>query len=79
MAEENNSSRKEQKEQSCQVGECALAGRKNSICCQVPAKQTLLNVTVVNRRKGYLVTVSASNGAGEGEKSMVLAIARELL
>ena len=79
MAEESNNNRKEQKKQSCQEGGCALVEGKNSTCCQIPANQTLLKVTGVYRRKEYSVTVSASNGAGEGEKSMVLTIACELL
>ena len=78
ITEESNNNRKDHKKQSCQDGECALVEGRNSTCCQVPANQTLLKVTGVYRRKGYSVTVSASNGAGEGEKSMALIIAREL-
>ena len=76
---EEDSSRKLQEKLSCQKGRCALEEGKSSTCCWVSANQTLLKVTGVDRRKGYSVTVSASNGAGEGEKSMVLTLARELL
>ena len=71
VAEKSSSSHKGQKEQSCQEKGCAFAllEGENFVCCQVPANQLLLNVTGLNRRKGYSVTVSGSNGAGEGEES----------
>ena len=43
---------------------------ESSVCCRVPANQVLLRVTGSDPTKGYSVTVSASNGAGEGEESM---------
>ena len=73
---EVDSSRKMQEKQCCQEGRCALVEGKSSTCCWLPANQTLLKAIGVDRRKGYLVTVSANNGAGEGEKSTVLTLAR---
>ena len=79
MVEDSYSSHKMQEEPSCQEGGCDLVEGENSTCCWVPANQTLLNVTGLDPYDGYSVTVSASNGAGEGEKSMPVITTRELL
>ena len=61
------------------MGDCALEKGKISTCCWVEANQTSLSVTGVDPKKGYIVSVSASNEVGEGEKSSVVIKARELL
>ena len=69
-AKETSNSPKGPEQQSCQEGRCALVEGESPVCCRVPANQILLRVTGLNRTKRYSVTVSASNGAGEGEQSM---------
>ena len=55
--------------QGCQTGGCALPAGATGGCCQVPSDQTLATITGLDSSKAYSVTVSASNMAGQGEKS----------
>ena len=53
----------------CQIRGCALFDGATGGCCQVPSHQFSVNITGLDMSKAYTATVSASNGAGQGERS----------
>lgn len=53
----------------CQIGGCTLFAGAMGGCCQVPPYQLSANITGLDPNKDYTITVSASNGAGQGKKS----------
>ena len=55
--------------QGCQAGGCALPAGATGGCCLVPSDQTSATISGLDPSRAYSVTVSAGNGAGQGEKS----------
>lgn len=63
----------------CQTGHCTLSAGAIRGCCQVSPYHTFIVITGLDPSKDYSVTVSAGNGAGQGEKSEALEVEGELL
>lgn len=52
--------------QECQMGRCMLEAGQTEGCCVVDKDQTSVNITGLDPRRAYNISVSVVNGAGVG-------------
>ena len=77
FSEANGDSNRRKRQKICQTGDCALAPGDTGGCCSVPPDQTSVIIIGLDPSQAYTVTVSAGNGAGQGEKSEPVAAQSE--